>query len=157
MNPDETRQQLAILIEREEQEAARLLDVLEREHEALHALDPDVLLALLQEKCDLLERLESLARARGACLQAVGFPPDLEGARACLASGPQAARAALERLVAQIRACAQCNRRNGEIVLKSRQQVQAALAVLSGQPPQETGYGPSGRNNGLPSRLLASV
>lgn len=157
MRPADALQRIGALITQEAEETARLLDVLAREHDALTALDPVVLDAVVEEKRAILKRLESLACERGGCLQAAGFSPGLDGARDCLAAGPDCFRAALERLLAQIRECARHNRRNGEIVLKSRLRVEAALAVLSGQPPGGSGYGPGGRHNEPPSRLLASV
>ncbi len=158
MSTSDVQLRIGALIEREAQETARLLEVLAREHDALAALDPAALEAVVEEKRAILERLESLARERGERLQTAGFSPGLDGARACLAAGPESVNATLERLVTQIRECARYNRRNGEIVLQSRQRVQAALTVLGGQPPQvETGYGPPGRHHEPPSRLLASA
>lgn len=141
----EAQHEILALIERQTLAAGALAAALERERTALATRDAQALETALADKRAALEELESLARALAERLERAGYRPDLDGVRACLASAPASAREHLAELELRLRTCVQANRRNGEILARCRERLEAAFAVLRGESPQAALYGPGGR------------
>lgn len=117
------------------EQAQRLLEVLESEHQALCHCDLPALERLLDEKSQLLEVLETQRHQRSELLRARGLSADragLESLAADIDEGPllleqaDALNELLERLQEQ-------NQRNGRLIQYGQTNVEGLLMVVRGK------------------------
>lgn len=110
--------------------AESMLDVLERENQALVANDPDLLTATGADKARLVEALEKLEVERRGLAEAFGAA----AASIAAGDGPQSSPE-WQKLLGLVATCKERNQRNGALVKARSDQVRAALKVLRGSEP----------------------
>ena len=148
--------EIATLIARGNVLAADLLDVLERERDALAAGRVEDIDACGAHKLSLLSELETLETDRAALASAASITP--MGLDDALAAAGLAASAApgWEALLGALRACHEANAVNGQITLQRRRHVERALHILRGTGRDNAGlYGPDGRDAPVDAAELA--
>ena len=137
--PAEDLAALCTLVDRCLAEGGELERMLEAERAALEHGDDEALGRASADKACCVERLEALDHELRRRLEACGLPADpreLEAKRhAPLADAWQGFLALVERLNRE-------NLTNGSIINLRRQQLHAAISLLSGTPAE--GYGPGG-------------
>ncbi len=132
--------------------AESMLDVLERENQALVANDADLLTTTGADKARLVEALEKLETERRDLTQAFG------AAAASIAAGvgPQSSRE-WQKLIALIATCKERNQRNGALVKARSDQVRAVLKVLRGSEPSVYAASGNVRPGSLGTRPLGTA
>ena len=127
---DDIRDSLSAVLNDQIRCAESMLDVLERENQALVAGDADQLTATGADKARLVEALEKLEIERRDLTQAFG------AAAASIAVGdaPQSS-AEWQKLIGLVATCKERNQRNGALVKARSDQVRAVLKVLRGSEP----------------------
>ncbi len=134
--------------------ARRLLENLEREHEALIADDLDGFLRLTEDKKERISALETFDQQRLAALRQAGVGEDEAGMEALLAGDPRA-NTLWRQLLHILQSCQRLNEINGRIIQTRKRQVEQAMELLRGQLGSERlAYDRQGRvtvsNRGTP-------
>jgi flagellar biosynthesis/type III secretory pathway chaperone len=160
LDREQCRERLRDLIRHQQTGAAALIDLLQREREALQRIDGGALESASREKTLGLEQLESLERQREDLLAAAGFSADPAGMERCLAwcDGDGELSSQWASLLKTLNLCQRENRVNGGAIELSRQRVEAALALLRGQAGSAPGYGADGHKaSDLGNRTLGKA
>ena len=141
-------QQLSSILKAEKEASTHLLALLNNERDALTHSDVERMEDMSAKKQPFVIRLEQLSRQREELLNAEGFPAGKSGLDAFIENQSSSGAAALNRLVADLRATAQAckeyNQVNGGIVNVNRQYLQKALSILRGRDMTTSSYGPGG-------------
>lgn len=131
---------LCALVDRCLAEGAGLERMLRAERAALEQGDDEALGRASADKACCVERLEALERERRRRFAACGFPGDPRELEAARRHAPLAD--AWRRFLALIERLNRENLTNGSIINLRRQQLHAAISLVSGTPTE--GYGPGG-------------
>lgn len=137
-----------------------LLELLERECDALRRLDVEGIEASAQAKQTQVQALDQLARRRRDQLAARGLPATGNGVARWLAGSedPTAANGAWATLLDLARAARRANIRNGRLLARQRQHYDAALSALLHAAGIPAVYGADGRAHAATgSRSLAAI
>jgi len=114
--------------------AGQLLELIDREFQALSERNLDQLQGLLDSKQPLLVLLDQHGRARTQLLQALQLSPDSQGLQQLAAQsslGPQLLTQA-EQLGGLLQRCQEGNLRNGRLIRSSQASNQSVLRILRG-------------------------
>lgn len=141
-------------------EACQLLDqlalVLTDERLALEQQDTEQTHALLQQKTELLTRLDNNAQERCQFLVSQGFEANEAGTQAYFESLPAATRGQYKphwlALQNKLSDCKSANTVNGKIIHRSRQQIDRLLDVLRGGPDNSKIYTHAGSATSVSSQ-----
>lgn len=117
------------------EQAQRLLELLESEHQALCHVDLAVLESLLDEKTRLLDELDQQRRQRSELLRAHGLSADRAGLEALAtrsADGEELLQAASE-LSELLDQSQLLNQRNGQLIQYGQTNVEGLLLVVRGK------------------------
>ncbi|RMF16783.1 MAG: flagellar protein FlgN [Gammaproteobacteria bacterium] len=118
---------------------SRLHDILMHERDALESGDIEALPALAQRKLELMNALDSGARARTEWLAQVRLTP--ERLKHVLKNRFPAIYKELSETEALVNACATLNEVNGRIIHASAQRSERVLRLIKGQPDKPVVYG----------------
>jgi flagellar biosynthesis/type III secretory pathway chaperone len=149
---------LGQLLQMEQDGAARLLEVLEAEHEAIARRDTDALQQLVAGKQVLLEQLESGHGKRLQMMREAGLAVDQGGFEALLvrcADNGHDLQSRWLALKAVLSSCQRQNQMNGVVLETSRRTTHRALTILLGGQADGTElYNQAGKSS--PSHLAGS-
>jgi flagellar biosynthesis/type III secretory pathway chaperone len=137
-----------------------LLELLERECDALRRLDVEGIEASASAKQTQVQALDQLARRRKDQLATCGLPVTGAGMAQWFAGSedPSAANGAWATLLDLARAARQANIRNGRMLARQRQHYDAALSALLHAAGIPAVYGADGRAHAATgSRSLAAI
>lgn len=114
--------------------AERVLDLADREFEALSARDLKQLESLLGEKQPLLAQLAQHAAQRARLLQGLGLSVDREGLQRLAKASPDGEQllAVSDCLGERFEECKRRNERNGRLIRANQQAVGGMLSALRG-------------------------
>ncbi|KDE40430.1 Flagellar biosynthesis protein FlgN [Nitrincola lacisaponensis] len=125
-----------------------LQDALEQEHHALQQRDLEALKQTTRDKHDLLLKIEANIRERNQLLTQAGHSPSESGFEEFILELPESARASLleswqklQWLLNDVRAI---SRRNEQVLVRSKQNVDQLLALLQGHQSSNVLYDPTG-------------
>jgi flagellar biosynthesis protein FlgN len=128
------QQQFERILLEEEQQAMRLVNLLERERDALASRQVDELLQVVAEKESSLTRLDGYASERASLLQQAGYSPDRDGFMALLNAEPSGRLRELWTAVETLlKRCRQQNEINGKMLDIGQIQARQMLALLLGR------------------------
>ena len=135
-------------IDAEADAAARFVELLKLEGEALKSGDIDSLDVLLQRKNEFADELGALSKQRNSFLSASGFSADRPGVDAWLAAHPASklAHKAWSRVLSLAGEARELNRLNGELIQIRMQYNAQALEALLGATRQPNLYGRDGQS-----------
>lgn len=148
------------LLEDERSAAARLLEILREEHQALARRDMAALEHTVRIKLQQIAELEALGRDRDDTLKADGLVAGREGIESWLRQQPssRAENKLWEELQNLLIYCQRQNHINGGMVEISRRYAQRALSLLQGQPLEQETYGPTGASgHAIRSSLCTTI
>lgn len=142
-------QAFARILQQETEAIKVLLDVLQREHQALGRRDVALIHDILAEKEQQLAQLDQLAQQRNQLLQQLGLSTDKSGFDSFIASDSSGLLAkhwaGLEGL---LRECQRQNQVNGTLLEAGKQVAQQTLSILTGQDmSQNELYNQSGKTS----------
>lgn len=149
---NDIRDSLSAVLNEQIRCAESMLDVLERENQALVAGDADRLTATGADKARLVEALEKLEIERRDLTQAFGAV----AASVAAGEGPQSSPE-WQKLLGLVAACKERNQRNGVLVKARTDQVRAVLKVLRGSEPGVYAASGSVRSGSLGTRPLGTA
>ena len=148
------RQALIDILQAEREAYARLLELLDREHEALLGADAEAVIAAAETKSVSIEALARLGAERRQRLTEAGFAADREGMTRWLVAHGGTDHPQLSRLWRDLLADAERarlrNTANGILVETRSRFNQATLSALRAAAEQSTLYGPDGNPDALP-------
>lgn len=139
---------IASLLEQELGLVSALNQVLERETEALRERDPTTLQRLINDKLDLVQRLEQLGKRRQ---QWLGNAASTDRWRQLLAARSEGDGSLLEiwrSIEERAGTCRDLNTINEKVLLRTRQSANRLLGLLRGEPVESGVYTPYGQNSG---------
>ncbi len=124
--------QLSTLLDREIDCLQHLLDILQREFQALTSADIQTLETVTTTKNEALAAQAELTRLRAALVVNASFPDSLEGLQRFIAGCDDAETllASLETMNNLAQQCQQSNRENGRLISQRQHQARGALDVL---------------------------
>jgi len=133
--------------------------VLRREQDLLAAGDTERLLALIEEKTALANRLGALAQARETHLVRAGLNAGREGMESWLARhGTLAQRSTWDKLLKLATEARALNETNGRLIGLHMRHNQQAFAALMSATDRAMTYGPDGQQTaGLGGRILGKA
>lgn len=138
-----------------------LLEVLQREQDALRRADADALPAISEAKQREVQALLRFSSARVRALAATGRAPSRAAAQALLIEGgadPAAVELAWNEIEALAAEARQANAINGALIASQQTYFGRALSALSSASGSTATYGADGRPQfGLASRSLAAI
>lgn len=150
MTDSASQQQLHSLLEAESTLGEQLLSLLQRETTVLEQRDTEALVALTEEKQQLLQVLEEKAAQRSRFLQADGLSQDKAGFEQLLErlGNPPTSLHLWEKLHGLLEQCQRQNQLNGRLLEAGRRHSQQALSLLlGGQDPNAGLYDQKGSVN----------
>lgn len=149
---NDIRDSLSAVLHEQIRCAESMLDVLDRENQALVAGDADRLAATGADKARLVEALEKLEVERRDLTQAIGAVAASVTAGEAPQSSPE-----WQKLLGLVAACKERNQRNGILVKARTDQVRAVLKVLRGSDPGVYAATGNVRSSSLGTRPLGTA
>jgi flagella synthesis protein FlgN len=144
----EQQNRLSRILSAELECAHVLAAILQREHSALKARDPDRVLEISREKQQAVEQMQLSGRQREQLFASLRVAPGTEGTEALFQANPDAACTDLWRqlgeLAGQLR---EQNEINGGILALSQRHNQQALDILCGRTESRNTYGAKGQHH----------
>lgn len=141
-----TTSKQAISFEQDAQLVNSLLELLTREQSSLVVVDVDGIEALMEEKSELLQRINLAAKSRYSALAVSGFESNESGMTAWLKSQSYPAlNAAWEKFQKSILQAKEMNRLNGILIGKHFNRNQQLLNHLQGNSSAGAVYSKSGQ------------
>ncbi|MDP2229580.1 flagella synthesis protein FlgN [Methylotenera sp.] len=136
----------AITFEQDAQLVNNLLELLTREQSSLVMVDVDAIEALMEEKSELLQHINTAAKSRYAALAASGFEQNESGMTAWLKSQAKPAlNTAWDKFQKSISQAKEMNRMNGMLISKHFNRNQQLLNHLQGNSGAGDVYSKSGQ------------
>jgi len=122
------------------------------ERTALKDRDTANIKSVLEQKTGLLKELQSNATQRSQLLAQAGFDGNEQGMNAYLETLPATASALINQwhvLKDKLFSCQEANQVNGNIVNRSRAQVESLLNIMRGQSGQQKIYTGAGKSSAI--------
>jgi flagellar biosynthesis/type III secretory pathway chaperone len=139
-------------------EAARLLEILQREHSALMGRDTAAIEQITHEKQQQIARLEESSRQQTSSLHSAGYTEGSIKADSWIKQHHRELLPSWQKLQTLLSRCKQQNQINGGIIEANRRHTQLALGVLLGKPQETQTYGAGGCTTGIGySRSIAKA
>ncbi len=160
---ENTAQQLSQLLEQQIQHVSKLLEYIGLERLSMENREIDQIPELLDEKNNIIEKIESVDQTYKSILTESSCSPDRKGMEIFIKRFDHAdqfgLRAQWDKLYALIGECRKQNQVNGGVVELSRVRLDQLIGLLRGAVPQSNnGYSPSGKlKSGIDSQPLAKA
>jgi flagella synthesis protein FlgN len=149
---------LNTMLERDQQAADRLAELLEEERRLLETRQQDKLQQVIDEKAAAIDTLNYHAKERATLLQSLSLPPTLDGWDNFLQRNTQTLplRDAWYALSKKVEHCRELNEINGKLIARSQQTVNHLLTLMRGNTPTPSLYNAKGGQSQLTSSFTVT-